>query len=114
MAKKKMGDMLGSWAFLIGFILAVIIGLGFGGGYVTMMTSVLIALGILVGLLNINSGESSKFLLSGAVLVIVSELGKDAIAGVPYVSGVLPALLILFVPATLIVAIKNVFSMARN
>jgi len=33
---------------------------------------------------------------------------------VPYVGSVLDALLAIFVPATVIVAVKNVFSLAKN
>ena len=105
---------VGSWAFLIGVILAVVFGLGFGGAYAQTLTMALIVLGLLVGLFNIVEDEVTPFLMAGTVLVIVSALGGQALSNVMYVGGILQALLILFVPATIIVAIKHVFNLARH
>jgi len=109
MAKK---NNLGSWAFLIGLIIAVIIGLVPTTG--TTLPMILVILGIIVGLLNVADKEVTPFLMSGAVLIIATALGQNALATVPYVGPVVTALLILFVPATIIVAIKNVFNIAKN
>ena len=114
MAKNNNGNVLGSWAFLIGVILAVVLGLGFTGGLADTLTWVLVLVGIIVGLLNVADREATPFLMSGAVLVIVSALGGQVLSDVMYVSGILQALLILFVPATIIVAIRNVFSIAKH
>ncbi len=117
MAKSKGGNKIGGWAFLIGVILAVLLGLiaAFNGGSIGAgMTYVMIVLGIIVGLLNIADEETTPFLMSGAVLVIVSALGQNVISGVGLFEGILSALILLFVPATIIVALKHVFSLARN
>lgn len=106
------GSKLGSWAFLIGLIIAVILGLFQMEG--TTMPMILVILGIIVGLLNVADKEVTPFLMSGAVLIIATALGQNAVAAVPYVGEVVTALLILFVPATIIVAIKNVFNIAKN
>jgi len=113
MAKTKMGlNVIGSWAFLIGVILAIIF------GFLTMNATVaiiLVVIGLLVGILNVTDKESMPFLLSGAVLIIASALGQnESLKLIPYLSNILNALLLIFVPATIIVAIKNVFSMARD
>jgi len=113
MAKKSGGmGSVGSWAFLIGVVLAVILGLI--GALSATMTWVLVVLGLIVGLLNVTEDEVGSFLMAGAVLVLVSALGQTVMQGVPMLNRVLQALLILFVPATVIVAIKHVFSLARN
>jgi len=112
MAKGKK-NLIGSWAFLIGVILAVILGL-LSSTLSTTFIYILVALGLIVGLLNITSEESSPFLISGAVLIIASFFGQSVLARVPEINGVLQALLALFVPSTLIVAIKNVFNLARS
>ena len=109
---KKSGNMLGSWAFLIGFILAIIFGIL--GSVNPMLTTILMLIGLIVGLLNVTSSEVSQFLMAGTVLVIVSVFGQEVISNVSYASNILDALAILFVPATLIVALKHVFSLARN
>jgi hypothetical protein len=108
---------LGSWSFLVGLILAVILGLGYGGAYQSTMLWVIFALGIVVGLLNIAGAEVGAFLTSGTILVLVSFLGVqvgvfDAVA--PVLGNILRGILTLFVPATIIVALKAVFVMARN
>lgn len=111
MAKSK-GNLIGSWAFLIGVVLAVILGLfdAVGAGW----TILLVIIGIIVGLFNIADEEASPFLISGAVLIIASALGQDVVASIPALNGVLEALLAIFVPATIIVAIRNVFGFARK
>ena len=114
MMAKNNGNVVGGWSFLIGVLLAVVLGLGFAGSYNQTLTWVLVVIGIIVGLLNVADQETSPFLMSGAVLVIVSWLGSDILSGVMYIGGILQALLVLFVPATIIVAIKNVFSIAKH
>lgn len=113
MAKKKGDNVLGSWAFLIGVVVALIVGL-LGRGVSPTMTWVLVVLGLIVGLLNISAKETTPFLMSGAILVVVSALGAGVLSGVTILYDIVNALLVLFVPATVVVAIKHVFSLARN
>jgi len=112
MPKKSKGNLIGAWAFLIGVILAIILGLlGTTEGFVL---AILVVLGILVGLLNVGDEDVNPFLLAGAVLVIVSYMGADALGVIAPLGEVLNALLIMFVPATIIVALKAVFSIAKS
>ena len=119
---------LGAWAFLMGVILAVVIGISTSRllpiveitKYSTFIYSVLVILGVVVGFMNVTGRESQTFLLAGAVLVIVSGFGMDSVSS-SYVSSALAdaiktifgALLTLFVPATIVVALKTVFSIAN-
>ena len=112
MAKKQSGNLIGGWAFLVGLVLAVIFGLGLLTAPVWL--TVLVIMGLIIGLLNIAAEEANPFLVSGAVLIIAAALGKDTLSVIPIVEGILNALLAIFVPATVIVAIKNVFSLARG
>ncbi len=118
MAKKKQSQgLLGKWSFLVGFVLAVLLGLGFTGSYAAPMLWAVFLLGIVVGLLNITANEMSGFLTSGTVLVLVSFLGVQVgvFEGVaPVIANVLRGILTLFVPATLIVALKAVWNVAHN
>ena len=111
MAKKK-GNMLGSWAFLIGVILALVIALF--GTLTSTMVVILAILGLIVGFLNVNDEEVQPFLMSGVVLIIASAFGQQFVSRVPLIGNIFEALLVVFVPATIIVALKNVFSMARR
>ena len=119
---------IGAWAFLIGVILAIAIGLSttlvpipFLVRYSSTIYAILVILGLLVGFSNVTSKKDSHtFMIAGAVLVIVSKFGMESITGSligigigDAVSSVFAALLALFVPATIVVAIKNLFSIAK-
>ena len=112
MAKSRGSSTIGSWAFLIGVILAVILGaLGVVEG---TWTAVLVVLGLIVGILNITDEEVRPFLTAGTVLVLVSFLGRDVLGSVALLGNILNAVMALFVPATVIVALKSVFSIAKK
>jgi len=119
-AKKKniARNLLGSWSFLVGIILAVVLGLGFVPAYQNTLVWVVFLLGIVVGLLNIAAKEVGAFLTGGTVLVLVSFLGVqvgifDSAALAP-IANILKGILTLFVPATIIVALRSVFIMAER
>ncbi len=109
---KKLGNKLGAWAFLIGVILAIILG-AFGQVEGIILTA-LVVIGIVVGLLNVSGSETTPFLMAGVSLVIVSALGSDVLGTIAWMSRILSALNAIFVPATIIVALKTVFTIARD
>jgi len=128
MAIRSKENWLGAWAFLIGVVLAIIIGLSTTLlpiptliKYSAQIYGILVVLGLIVGSLNVTTGKDSQtFLIAGAVLVIVSRFGMDSVTGSligigigDAVSSVFGALLVLFVPATIVVALKMVFSIAK-
>jgi len=112
----KAKNVLGAWAFLIGVILALVIGLL--GLTSAPWPVILMILGIIIGLLNIGGAELKEFMLAGAVLVVVSSLGGQALLALTIggiaLGAVLQSLVMLFVPATIIVALKVVFAVARG
>lgn len=112
MAKK---NILGAWAFLIGVILAVIVGIYSVNSETGQMTvALLVVLGIIIGILNVTGSETKDFMIAGIVLVLASSLGRDVLGSVVYIQSVIDALIALFVPATIIVALKSVFAIAKN
>lgn len=120
---------IGAWAFLIGVILAVVIGLLTGlildvstmRIYSSLIYSILVVLGLIVGFsIKVEGKDSQTFLITGTILVLVSKFGMESVTssligiGIgDVVSSTFAALLGLFVPATIIVAIKTVFSIAK-
>ncbi len=118
---------VGAWAFLVGVILALLIGLSTTLISIPTLTiysaqiyAILLILGIIVGFVNVASKDSQTFMLAGAILVIVSKFGMESVTGSligigvgDTVSSVFAALLVLFVPATIVVALKTVFSIAK-
>lgn len=114
---KTKTNLVGTWAFLIGIILAVIVGLfqdQIGDAASSYILIALMVIGIIVGIFNVTSSESNHFLLAGVSLVIVSFMGASVMGIITQVAGILNALLVLFIPATLIVALKTLFYSARN
>ncbi len=102
---------LGAWAFLVGIILAVVFAFV---TYGTWLPWTLVVIGLVVGLLNITESEVSPFLMAGTILVIVAAFGADVMGTIMYLQNILNNIMMLFVPATIIVALKSVFTLARN
>ena len=127
MVLKSKENSIGAWAFLVGVILAIVIGLSTTlisipalTAYSKQIYAILVLLGIFVGFMNVAGKDSQTFLLAGTVLVIVSKFGMEGVTGSligigvgDAVSSVFGALLALFAPATIIVALKTVFSIAK-
>lgn len=109
---KKTENLIGGWAFLIGVVLAIV--LGAIGTITPTLMWVLVLIGILVGFLNISAEETEPFLMSGTVLIIASALGQNVIGVSSLFNSILSSLLLIFVPSTIIVAIRNVFNLARR
>ncbi len=113
MAKKRKSGMgaLGRWSFLVGVLLAVIFGLFTAGSWLAWL---LVVLGLVVGLLNIDEKEVGAFLTAGTVLVLMGYFGGQTLSSVAYLSAIFNNLLTLFVPATIVVAVKSVMALAKN
>jgi len=118
-----------AWVFLIGVILAVLIGVSTSSllsinsivAHSAQIYALLVVLGLIVGFsIKVYGKDSETFLIASAVIVIVSKFGMESVSGSLIgigigntVSSTFAALLSLFVPATIIVALKRVFSLAR-
>ena len=119
---KSRENLVGAYAFLIGVVFAVVIGLSqklLNITYSNIPYAFLVILGVIIGFLNISDRDSMTFLIASLSLVIVSGFGQSAliyVSNIPILSSltaILAALLLLFVPATIIVALKVVFNLAR-
>jgi len=122
MAIRYQENVFGAWAFLIGIVLALLVGVFSSGGTNQFILGVLALLGLIVGYF-VPEKNVQTFLLASVSLVIVSFAGIQgllldaAIRGVDIgkiFSSVLGTLLVMFVPATIIVALKTVFSIAKR
>ncbi len=108
---------IGSWAFIIGMIVALLIG-AFGAEDSPVATSVLIILGLIVGFLNVTGRETTPFLLAAVSLVVVSALGGQVFPSDYNIFGVLQnilsAIITFVMPATIIVALKAIYALAHD
>ncbi len=115
-------NLIGAWAFLVGIILAVLVAVFAGSKTSPIVLGVLALLGLVVGYF-VPEKEVRTFLFAAVSLVLVSFAGIQglvldaAIRGIEIgkiVSAVLGTLLVLFVPATIVVALKTVFSISSH
>ena len=116
-------NLVGAWAFSIGVILAIIAGIF--QSYMELPGSsiiylLLVVAGIIIGFANAGDKNSVTFLLAALALVIVSGQANQTLQFISNLSPVLSsmikilnALLVMFIPATVIVALKTVFSVAK-
>lgn len=101
---------IGSWAFLIGVILAIV----FAFVNMSSVVWILVLLGLLIGFFNIDPKEIQTFLFAGTVLVIVGAFAGQTLSEIMYLQDIFSNLVALFGPATIVVAIKSLFSLAKN
>ncbi|MBS3052195.1 MAG: hypothetical protein J4428_02400 [Candidatus Aenigmarchaeota archaeon] len=107
----------GEWAFLAGVLLAVVLGLVEGAGYSLpgYVLTVVVLLGLVVGLMNITAKEASPFLLATLVLMATSSAGLEKLPYIGnYLEPVLAYVAIFVAPAALVVALKAVKEMAAS
>lgn len=114
---------VGGYSFIIGVILAIVLGLAsgaLGANAAAWLGSLLVVLGLIVGFLNVTGKETKEFLMVATVLVIVTFAGNAAtnLGGVQvigqYLAGIFNALLAFVVPATIVVALKNILALAQR
>jgi hypothetical protein len=129
MVLKSHENWVGAWLFLTGVVLAVFIGVAVTfiipiskiAAYSSPIYAILVILGIIIGIkIDVSGRDSQTFMIASAVLVVVSKFGMESVSGSligigigDLVSSVFGALLVLFVPATIIVALKNLFSITN-
>jgi uncharacterized membrane protein len=110
-------DMIGKWAFVIGVILAIAVGLL--GQMNTAVIVILMLLGLVIGFLNVTGKEAAQFLVAGVSIIIAGSLGTGAFVGVnnsvtATLVNIFGAISVLVVPAVIIVAIREVFVLAKE
>jgi hypothetical protein len=119
---KSRENLVGAYAFLVGVILAVVFGLFNDrlSGMSESFYSVLVLIGLIVGFMNTSERDMQSFLLASVSLVIVGGLGIEPLKYialgnfvVDMLRNVLESLLLMFVSATIVVALKSVFAMAK-
>ncbi|MBW3010763.1 hypothetical protein KY335_00245 [Candidatus Woesearchaeota archaeon] len=103
----------GHYAFLVCILLAIIAGLV----VVPYTAIILVILGLVVGLLNITAKESKDFLIAAIALAVVGSSGLGVIqwAGLGgMLTTILGNIALFVIPAALVVALKEVYRLARD
>jgi len=117
--KTNVAGMVGFWAFILGLVIAVVVGilaaLGMAAAIMPAIIIVLIILGLIVGFLNITAKEILLFLVATIALIVVG--GVFAPLSVFSVGAILDAILALvatlMAPAAIVAAIKALWAVGK-
>jgi len=115
-----MDKRVGNYSFIIGVIIAIVLGVFSLGNITPILASLLVVLGLIVGFLNVTGKETKEFLLVAVVLVIAASMGgaSATLGGVQYIgqylSGIFTQVLAFVVPATVVVALKDVWGLGQG
>src|SRR3972149_5593266 len=121
--KSKQIEKLGEWSFIVGLLLAIVIGLvqGTRPEAVSISTiaetsitvaTLLVALGAIVGLINIRRESTQAFLVAAIALLVAGGAGLQNIPALgTYLVPVLINITTFVAPAAAIVAIKAVYAL---
>ncbi|MEK6915687.1 MAG: hypothetical protein AABW89_04065 [Nanoarchaeota archaeon] len=124
MAIRSKDNIVSAWAFLIGIVLALVGGMlsALFGSLNPFLLGLLLVLGLVIGFIGVSPNDINKFMTSSVSLVIVSFAGSAGVRNIEFlnweigniVSSTLGALLVLLVPATIVVAVRSLFSISQN
>ena len=119
-----MEKQIGNYSFIIGVIIAIVLGLASQklGTATAWLWSLLVVLGLIVGFLNVSGKETKEFLLVTVALVIVAYAGNAQIEKWAtdvqligkYLSDIFGNLLAFVIPASVVVALKDVWQLAKG
>jgi ATP synthase protein I len=106
-----MQEKIGRYAFLVGLVISVL------AGFIDMGAtglSLLVVLGVIVGFLNVTGKESQRFLVGTIALMLVGTIGINLPAIGTTVTSIVSAFTAFVAGAALIVALKEVYSVAKE
>ncbi|RLG69133.1 MAG: hypothetical protein DRO07_02695 [Candidatus Iainarchaeum archaeon] len=116
-----MDQTIGSWAFIIGVLIAIL-----GGIFAPMLaeqaawiTLVLVILGLIVGFLNIGDKEVPGFLMATIALMLVGSADLEIIDKViapvgTYLASIVANIVAFVAPAALVVALLEIYRLAST
>jgi zinc transporter ZupT len=103
-------ELVGKWAFIIGLVLAAVVGWLFQAQWVIWVLAIL---GVIVGLLNVTREDTERFLLAA----IAFGLSATALSTVPVlglqITNILGYVLAFVAGAMVVVALKALFQTAQ-
>ena len=108
---------VGKWAWIVGICLAVVLGVFADAGKSTVIESILVILGLIVGIINVTLEETKNFLLAAAVLLLTSFVGGSAFTLSLWggsLSAIMTALVFFVAPMTIVVAVKAIYAVAKD
>lgn len=112
-----MVNKIGKWAFLAGVLIAIFTGLLYYQSALSW-NIIIIALGLVVGFLNIQEKEAQKFLIATVALLVIGTVSVNSLFASGSFAGQIQAILNNFISfvsaAALVVALKTVISLGSD
>ncbi|MBI5392180.1 hypothetical protein HZB00_04215 [Candidatus Woesearchaeota archaeon] len=116
MAKATLMEKVGGWSFLIGLIIAIVLGLM--GRTSVGSIWLLLALGLVVGLLNISDREIVPFLVACIALVVSSaglaSLPAEVLGTLGWLSRILSNIVIFASGSAIVASFKAIAALASS
>lgn len=113
-----MANKMGQWAFIIGIISAVLVGL-FPKNWLGLVTLVLVVLGLIVGFLNVTEKEATPFLIASIALLAIGN-ATDSLKVIPpqvlgdFLAAAVNNIAAFVTPAAILVAVKAIWALAKD
>ncbi|HLC58862.1 MAG TPA: hypothetical protein VJI68_03290 [Candidatus Nanoarchaeia archaeon] len=118
MAKGSTLGMIGAWSFIIGAVIALILGAIPSTAGTPWVIGVLLVLGVIVGFLNVTEKEIVPFLVACIALLVAVPTFGAAVGGFGSTFGWLTRILlhigVFVVPAAIIASIKAIVAITSN
>jgi hypothetical protein len=119
-----MGNMLakvGAWAFIVGVVIALVAGF-VPTNMQSLVTGVLVVVGLIVGFMNVTEKETTPFLMAAVAIMIALYTAGSAIdrsvetLGIvgTYLLVVMQSVNVFVFPATIVVALKAIYALAKD
>jgi len=112
---------IGSYAFIVGVIIAIVAGIAAGAveAYAGIIALVLVILGLIVGYLNISDKEVLIFMVASIGLIVAGTANltviDSVVAGLGTILQVILANIVVFIaPAVIVVGLKAVYALAKT
>ena len=116
-----MDKRIGGYAFIIGVIIAIVLGLAadsLGAQTAILLSSILVVLGLVVGFINVAGKETKDYLITAAILVFVAGQATTGLSSVSYLgrylAGIFMQLVAFVVPAVIVVALKEILALSQK
>lgn len=121
-------EKIGEWAYLVSVVVAVLAGIGAAANFGSSewVAVLLVALGVIVGFLNVTEKETTAFLVATVALVVASLGATVSGQGATFaplnvipglgtlINAILANIAIFAAPAAIIVAVKAILNLASS
>ena len=113
-AKKGIMDKVGTWAFIIGLVIALIAAIvsptTTGKGVIILLG----ILGIVVGILNVTDSELNSFLIATLAFMVSASSLSALLGSVAYVVPFLNNIVYFVAPGAAVLAIKAIYDISKD